>query len=66
MSQPESGLTPEEQQVMDALVEAWNRFKAIDEFISLDEQRDFNQAIHAAQQVLMGRIVRRLYPEYWR
>lgn len=62
----QSGLTPDEQRVSDALVEAWNRFMVLKDAIPIDEHRDFQRAIHDAQRVLMNRIVRRLYPEYWR
>lgn len=61
----QSGLTPEEQLVADALVEAWNRFVALSDKTP-DQQREFNEGIHQAQVVLMQRITRRLYPDYWR
>ncbi len=63
---PESGLTPEEQKVSDALVKAWNTFMSFTDAIPTDELQEFREAIHAAQRVLLIRIVRRLYPEYWR
>jgi hypothetical protein len=62
----QSGLTPEEQLVSDALVDAWNKFMGLRDSIAIEEQQDFRKAIHDAQHVLMNRIVRRLYPGYWR
>jgi hypothetical protein len=61
-----SGLTPQEQEVMDALVSAWNKYKNLPGASFPNEQSDFIQAIHQAQSVLQSRIIRRLYPEYWR
>lgn len=61
-----TGLTTEEQKVMDALVLASNEWHKLPEAIAQDEMRDFIQAIHTAQMVLAGRIVRRAYPDYWR
>jgi len=63
--QPQSGLTPEEQEVSDLLVQAWNRFMAFEDAIKSDDQEEFRQAIHAAQRVLQTRMLRRLFPEYW-
>lgn len=60
-----SGLTAEEEAVSDALVDAWNRFMAIRDAINTEEQAAFRRAIHDAQNVLMCRVVRRLFPDYW-
>lgn len=62
----ESGLTSEEQEVSDLLVQAWNRLMQFDDAIRAEDIDRFRQAIHEAQGVLMERVVRRLYPEYWR
>lgn len=60
----ESGLTPQEQEVMDALVRAWEAYQKIAE--RSDETQEFIRAIHTAQFVLAGRGMRRLFPKYWR
>ena len=62
----DSGLRDDEERVMDLLVAAWNAWRKIDDLIATDEMRDFNQAIRTAQMIVMCRIVRRAYPEYWR
>jgi hypothetical protein len=61
----ESGLTSDEQAVMDRLVDAWNLFVQM-ERTHKDELREFADAIHRLQDMLALRIVRRSYPIYWR
>lgn len=63
---PKSGLTPDEETVMSHLVNAWNAWLGIDACITQDEMDQFRKAIHQAQEVLAGRVVRRTYPKYWR
>ena len=62
---PTSGLVLEEQAIMKALLEAWHCFKTLTD-VHQDDKRDFIEAIHRAQQVLMSRVVRRDYPDFWR
>lgn len=65
IADPASGLTPKEQLVMGGLLDAWQHFKVLTD-VHQDDKRDFVDAIHRAQQVLMSRVVRRDYPDYWR
>lgn len=51
-------LTTEEARVMDALVQAWNAFVAL-EVLHPDEPGEFRHAIHAAQAIIMARPVQR-------
>jgi hypothetical protein len=62
---PLSGLTQEDQQVMDSLVEAWCIFVSLPDR-NPDETNDFRAAIHACQRILAVRSMKRLYPNYWR
>lgn len=61
----ESGLTPEEQTVMDALVAAWDALMRLPDVVDGDEQAVFRESIHAMQRVLAARVVARAYPDYW-
>lgn len=54
----ESLLTPEEQQVMRALAQAWNAFIALPILHEWD-QREFMTIIHSAQEIVMSRPVKR-------
>lgn len=59
------GLTSTEKEVLNALVEAWNRFL----LLSVDhpnERREFLSAIHRAQALVAVRVARRLEPDFWR
>lgn len=60
-SDPKTGLTETESEVMDALILAWNKFQELGE-THADFERDFRDAIHRAQSVMFFRIVRRDYP----
>ena len=60
----EDGLSEEEGEVMDALIEAVMAFDAL-ELQHPDEQRDFYDAIHRAQDLLAVRVCRRNFPEGW-
>ena len=62
-SRPVSGLTADEQAVMDALVAAWNTFVTLPSTEA--DQDDFGQAIHTCQRILATRIVARDYSDYW-
>ena len=59
-----SGLTEDEQQVMDYVVAAWNAFGSLPEQ-RVDHLAQVRCAVHKIQQVLALRIVRRNYSEYW-
>ena len=56
--QGESLLTVEEQSVIGALADAWNRFLRL-EVVHSCEQREFCAAVHAAQTIIMSRPVQR-------
>lgn len=61
-----SGLTTEEQEIADLTVELmikWNKFESA---ITTNEMRQFVDAIHTIQDILMCRIARREYPGYWK
>jgi hypothetical protein len=56
------GLTPEEQQVIHHLVEAYNLFVDLpDKHVSDDAE--FSRYIHILQRHVMGRLARRTHPE---
>lgn len=59
---PDSGLDEQEQACMDALVEAWNFYRSLP-VQHPDESRVFRDAIHAAQDQLICRVVRRCFPK---
>lgn len=61
-----SGLTPEEQRVMNTLVKAWKQFLALDRGITPESQKAFQDGIHQAQQVLAEWALHRAFPEYWK
>lgn len=60
-----SGLTPAEERIMDHLVDAWNEFTGFID-VPRDDLDDFRFALHTMQRILAGRIVSRLYSDYWR
>lgn len=65
MLENNGGLLPEEQEIMDNLVSAWNKF------IKLEKQHpcdinEFGDSIHKLQGILALRPLRRQYPEYWK
>jgi hypothetical protein len=53
--------TPQEDEIMNHLADAWNDFIKL-EITHPDEKRDFANAIHTLQQIMVMRIVRRDYP----
>lgn len=59
-----NGLTPDEQLVMDKLMEAYAAFIRLSREHP-DELRDFVDGVHKCQDVLAVRICRRIYPEGW-
>jgi len=59
-----TGLSETEQEVMDALLLAYNKFCSLDRQHP-DEGRDFTDGIHRLQDILAVRIARREYPEGW-
>jgi hypothetical protein len=65
MNKIKSGLTPQEEKVMDMLVNAWNEFSKI-EATHPTEKQEFCDSLHRLQDLLAARIVRRDYPGYWR
>lgn len=54
--------TPEEQRVMDHLVNAWNEFVKL-QVTHPSHNNDFGNAIHKCQDVLIHRVVQRDYPD---
>ena len=60
----ENGLLPEEQEVMDKLLESFHLFADLSREHP-DELRDFIDGIHTCQSILAIRICRRLYPKGW-
>ena len=62
-SAPISGLTAEEQAVMDALIAAWQGFATLAQ--TERDRPDFCRAIHECQRILATRVVAREYPDYW-
>lgn len=58
----ETPFTPQEQEIMDALVIAANKFTHLQE-THPTHKRDFLDGIHRCQDVLIHRIVQRDYPE---
>ena len=59
-----NGLLPNEQLVMDKLMEAYAAFLKLDRE-HFDELRDFVDGVHRCQDVLAVRICRRIYPKGW-
>lgn len=60
-----SGLTRVEKEVMDSLIDAWNRFLQL-EGLHPDHVTDFRRGIHDCQRILASRVVSRTFPKYWR
>ena len=60
----ETGLTLQEQEVMDKLIECHRAFIGL-ERQHPDEMRDFIDGMHRIQDLLAVRVVRRLYPDGW-
>jgi hypothetical protein len=60
----DDGLTHAEGAVSDALIEAVNAYAKL-ERQHPSEDRDFCDAIHRCQDLLVFRIARRLYPKAW-
>ena len=56
--------TPEEQKVMDFLVDAQNSFSEL-ETTHPSEEEDWTNAMHALQRLLGQRVLRRDYPDYF-
>ena len=60
------GLTIDELETMNHLIQAWNWFLELPDSVgSADDLTQFRQAIHSAQQILGQRVLRREYPDYW-
>ncbi len=61
---PETGLTPAEQEISDALAVVYRGFSALPKQHP-DEMGDVVDAIHIIQGILTTRIARRHYPKGW-
>jgi len=59
-----SGLTVDEQKVMDHITEAWNEYVKLPQQHA-DDIEEFRHAVHEMQYLLAVRSVRRGYPDYW-
>ena len=57
-----NGLTPEEKEILDLTVEAWNKFVGL-EIQHPADLDDFYRAIHDIQRIVAMRALRREYPE---
>jgi hypothetical protein len=60
-----SGLTSEEQAIMDHLLLAWNCYVNLPVQHPADQQ-EFMRSFHELQRLLAVRITRRQYPAFWR
>ena len=60
----DDGLTDDEGDVMDALVDAAGHFNSL-EVQHPDEASEFFAAVHRAQDLLAVRVCRRQYPKGW-
>lgn len=58
------GLIPQELEISEHLVEAWNIFTKLEQTHPSDIEY-FQDAIHNLQYVLCQRAMRRLYPDFW-
>ena len=56
--------TDEEQRIMDMLVDAHNLFAEVKQ-THPDDMREWVDGLHRMQSVLMQRVVRRDYPDYF-
>lgn len=59
-----SGLTPDEELVMDHLIDAWQAYLKLPKQHPNDIQ-EFAARLHDLQARIAIRIVRRDYPQYW-
>ncbi|MCJ7747849.1 MAG: hypothetical protein MUP27_08900 [Desulfobacterales bacterium] len=64
MSIDEMGLTQDEREVMDRLMDAYRLFHRLTKEHP-DELRDFVDGLHRCQDVLAVRVCRRIYPKGW-
>ncbi|MNI98799.1 hypothetical protein D3C73_1577170 [compost metagenome] len=58
------GLIPEEKEIADYIVAAWNGFIKLKQTHPNDKM-EFHQGIHMLQKTLGMRVLRRDYPDYW-
>lgn len=62
---PETGMTADEERVVSALVVAWNEYMKLPRTISNDYM-DFMRSVHECQRIIAQRVVARQFPGYWR
>lgn len=62
---PKVGLTTDERAALDALAAAWNQWLQIRQRMPQDDV-DFSDAIHRAQNLIALRVARRADPDVWR
>lgn len=60
----DAGLLPQEQEVMDCIVDAWGKFIRL-EVQHPEDVREFGYGVHLLQGLLAMRAVRRAYPKGW-
>ncbi len=65
MSDQKQPFTKEEQEIMDLIVAANNKFVNL-KYAHPDDPRDWANAIHALQNILIYRVVKRDYPQTFR
>ena len=58
-------LTEAEKTVLQKLGETWNLFCSLDNRLN-DDNKEFLDCIHRAQQIIAMRVARRVDPEVWR
>ena len=62
---PDAGLTWQEKDVLKYLGDAWNHFNSLQN-TSTDDQNEFRDAIHRAQQIIALRVARRVDKDVWK
>jgi len=60
----DGGLTWQEKDVLKYLGDAWNHFSSLQNS-STDDQDEFRDAIHRAQQIIALRVARRIDKDVW-
>ena len=62
--EPATGLTVEEQEVMDDILNTWDKYLKLEKQHP-EEVKEFGYAVHLMQGLLAMRVVRRDYPDGW-
>lgn len=64
ISDPHSGLKPDEEEIMSLLVKAWAQFLALEP--GADDTNEFRIAINRCQSLVGAQVLKRHFPSYWR